>query len=155
MVKNSLASAGDTKTRVQSLGSIDPLEKEMAAHSSVLAGKSHGRRSLAGSSPWGHAPVFLLGNPTDGGAWRAPVHGVTKSQIRLSDRAHRNLTTLHLFDYCFCVRKPDKQWGFVFRAEGMDCPSKGLSDQLSVPRDSMMGDQPWRRGQAAGIVGSN
>ena len=26
-----------------------------------------------------------LGNPTDGGVWRAVVHGVTKSQTRLSD----------------------------------------------------------------------
>ena len=34
MVKNTLARAGDS---VQSLGWEDPLEKEMAAHSSVLA----------------------------------------------------------------------------------------------------------------------
>ena len=26
----------------------------MAAHSSILSGKSHGQRSLAGYSPWGH-----------------------------------------------------------------------------------------------------
>ena len=30
------------------------LEKEMAAHSSVLAWRIHGRRSLVGCSPWGH-----------------------------------------------------------------------------------------------------
>ena len=35
-------------------GQEDPLEKEMAAHSSILAGKSHGQRSLAGYSPWSH-----------------------------------------------------------------------------------------------------
>ena len=29
------------------------LEKEMATHSSTLAGKSHGGRSLVGYSPWG------------------------------------------------------------------------------------------------------
>ena len=29
-------------------------EVAMAAHSSTLAGKSHGRRSLVGYSPWGH-----------------------------------------------------------------------------------------------------
>ena len=29
-------------------GVEDPLEKEMATHSSILAGKSHGQRSLAG-----------------------------------------------------------------------------------------------------------
>ena len=41
------------ETGVQSLGQEDPLEKEMAAHSSILAGKSHGHRSLVGCSPWG------------------------------------------------------------------------------------------------------
>ena len=38
---------------VQSLGQEDPLEKEMATHSSILPGKSHGWRSLVGYSPWG------------------------------------------------------------------------------------------------------
>ena len=37
---------------VQSLGQEDPLEDEMAAHSSVFAGKSHGQRRLEGSSLW-------------------------------------------------------------------------------------------------------
>ena len=41
------------ETQVQSLGQEDPLEKEMATHSSILAGKSHGQRSLVGYSPWG------------------------------------------------------------------------------------------------------
>ena len=39
------------KTWVQFLGQEDPLEKEMATHYSVLAGKSRGQRSLAGYSP--------------------------------------------------------------------------------------------------------
>ena len=39
---------------VQSLGQEDALEKEMATHSSILAGKSHAQRSLVGYSPWGH-----------------------------------------------------------------------------------------------------
>ena len=39
MVKNPPASAGDLETQVQSLGQKDPLEKEMATHSSILAGK--------------------------------------------------------------------------------------------------------------------
>ena len=30
-----------------------PLEKGMAVHSSILAGESHGQRSLVGYSPWG------------------------------------------------------------------------------------------------------
>ena len=47
------------ETWVQSLGWEDPLEEGMAAHSAVLA-----RRI-----------------PMDRGAWRATVHGVTKSRI--------------------------------------------------------------------------
>ena len=53
MVKNSLADAGDKRdSEVQSLSWEDPLEKEMATHSSILAWKFHGWRSLAGYSPW-------------------------------------------------------------------------------------------------------
>ena len=50
------------ETWVQSLGQKDSLEKEMATHSSILAWR-------------------IL----SGGAWRATVHRVTKSQTRLSD----------------------------------------------------------------------
>ena len=39
------------ETRVQSLGQEDPLEKEMATHSSILAWELHGQRSLEGYSP--------------------------------------------------------------------------------------------------------
>ena len=43
------ASAAMRETRVRSLGQKDPLEKEMATHSSILVqGKSHGQRSLVG-----------------------------------------------------------------------------------------------------------
>ena len=42
------------ETQVQSLGQEDPLEKEMATHSSILPGKSNGQRSLKGYSTWGH-----------------------------------------------------------------------------------------------------
>ena len=51
------------ETRLQSLGRKDLLEKEMASHSSILAWK----------------------NPTDRGASWAAIHGVAKSQTRLSD----------------------------------------------------------------------
>ena len=42
------------ETRVQSLSWEDPLEKEMAAHSSILAWKIPWTQSLVGYSPWGH-----------------------------------------------------------------------------------------------------
>ena len=42
----------------------------------------------SGKSPGGGNGILLqysfLGNPTDGGVWWAAVHGVTKSQTRLS-----------------------------------------------------------------------
>ena len=40
-------------TWVRSLGQEDPLAKEMAIHSSILAWRSHGQRSLVGYSPRG------------------------------------------------------------------------------------------------------
>ena len=41
------------ETWVRSLGQEDPLKKEMAIHSSILAWKIHGLRILVGYSPWG------------------------------------------------------------------------------------------------------
>ena len=46
------------ETRVRSLGQEDPLEKEMATHSSILAWK----------------------NPMDRGVWQATAHGISRSQ---------------------------------------------------------------------------
>ena len=40
------------KTRVQYQGQEDPVEKEMAPHSSILPWEFYGWRSLAGYSPW-------------------------------------------------------------------------------------------------------
>ena len=51
------------ETLVQSLSWEDPLEKEMATHSSIPAWK----------------------NPTYAGAWWAIVHGVAKNQTQFSD----------------------------------------------------------------------
>ena len=51
------------ETQVQFLGQKDPLEKRMATHSSILA----------------------MENSMDKGAWRATVHGITKSRTRLSN----------------------------------------------------------------------
>ena len=73
-----------------------------------LPGKSHGRRSLVGCSPWGrtesdtterlrfHFSLSCIGggngnplqcscleNPRDGGAWWAAVHWVAQSRTRL------------------------------------------------------------------------
>ena len=77
----------------------------MAPHSSTLAWKIHGQRSLVGCSPWGrcesdtterlhfHFSLSFIGegngnplqyscleNPRDGGAWWAAVYGVAQSR---------------------------------------------------------------------------
>ena len=47
------------ETWVRSLVWEDPLEKEMATHSSILAWRIHGQRSLVGYSPWGHKELKM------------------------------------------------------------------------------------------------
>ena len=59
------------ETQLRSLGQEDPLEKEMATHSSILAGGSHGQRSLVGYSPWGHK------RDGDHGAFMGFLHGLS------------------------------------------------------------------------------
>ena len=83
-------------------------EKAVAPYSRLLPGKSHGRRSWVGCSPWDceesdtterlhfHFSLTCIGegngnplqcscleNPRDKGAWRAAVYGVAQSQTRL------------------------------------------------------------------------
>ena len=53
MVKNPPASAGDARDADSILGGEDPLQEGVAAHSSVLAWRIHGQRSLVVYSPWG------------------------------------------------------------------------------------------------------
>ena len=62
MVKNLPAMQ---ETWVQSLRQEDPLEKEMATHSSILPGEFHGQRSLVGYSPWGHKESNMAGQLID------------------------------------------------------------------------------------------
>ena len=46
------------ETQVQSLGREDPLEEEMATHSSILAWKMLWTESLVGHSSWDHRVVY-------------------------------------------------------------------------------------------------
>ena len=59
VVKNIPAKAGDIGMQLQSLGGEYPLKKEMATHSSILAGESHGWRSLAGYNLYGHKELDM------------------------------------------------------------------------------------------------
>ena len=90
----------------------------------LLPGKSHGRRSLVGCSPWGreesdtterlpfHFSLSCTGegngnplqcscmeNPRDGGAWWAAVYGVAQSQTRLKQHnsSSRQKASLEMF----------------------------------------------------------
>ena len=100
----------------------------------LLLGKSHGRRSLVGCSPWGleesdtterlHSHFSLsctgegngnplqcscLENPRDGGAWQAAVYGVAQSWTRLkwlsSSSMHLVQWTSKEADYQNLLRK--------------------------------------------------
>ena len=53
-IKNLPAIQETQESQFQSLGQEEPLEKDVVTHSGILPGKSHGRRSLVGYSPWGH-----------------------------------------------------------------------------------------------------
>ena len=65
------------ETWVPSLGREDPLEKEMATHSSIL-GEGNG-------NPLRYS---CLENPMDGGAWWATVHGSGCKELDTTDRLH-------------------------------------------------------------------
>ena len=86
------------------MGQEDSLVKGMATYSSVLAyripwtDEPGGLHTVYGVTIWGHKVKVKVGegtgtplqypcleNPMDGGAWWAAVHGVAKSQTRLSN----------------------------------------------------------------------
>ena len=50
VAKNLFANAGDIREAGSIPGSGDPLEEGMATHSSILAWRAHGQRSLVGYS---------------------------------------------------------------------------------------------------------
>ena len=87
----------------------------------LLPGKSHGRRSLVGCSPWGREELDMterlhfhfslscigagnanplqcscLANPRDGGAWWAAIYGVTQSRTRLKWLSSSSSTNLRV-----------------------------------------------------------
>ena len=60
MVKKLLATAGDLRDSVRSLGREDPLEESMAPTPVFLPRESHRQRSLVGYSPWGLKELDLI-----------------------------------------------------------------------------------------------
>ena len=96
----------------------------------LLPGKSHGRRSLVGCSPWGckesdvterlhcHFTLSCIGegngnplqcscleNPRDGGAWWAAISGVTQSWTRL-----KRLSSSSLYSRSWTSTRKVENW---------------------------------------------
>ena len=115
----------------------------MAPTPVLLPGKSHGRRSLVGCSPWGseesntteqlhfHFSLSCIGegngnplqcscleNPRDGGAWWAAVYGVTQSRTRLKRLSGNSTQAFKYFNNWF-------------------------SPALAVPLTLLPNHQPW------------
>ena len=90
----------------------------------LLPGKSHGRRSLVGCSPWGcedrterlpfHFSLSCIGegngnplqcscleNPRDGGAWWAAVYGVAQSRTRWKRLSSSSSSMLYYYNMSF------------------------------------------------------
>ena len=63
------------ETRVRSLGQEDPLEKEMATHSSILPWRIPGQRSREGYSPWGQKSQTQLSDFTFTFPFLSPIKG--------------------------------------------------------------------------------
>ena len=101
----------------------------------LLPGKSHGRRSLVGYSPWGRwgsdtterlhfhfslscigdgngnpLQCFCLENPRDGGAWWAAVYGVTQSRTRLKWLSLEKQNQKDVCEYIYRKRLIMKNW---------------------------------------------
>ena len=111
----------------------------------LLLGKSHGRRSLVGCSPWGRkesdmteqlhfhfSPLCIgegngnplqcscLENPRDGGVWWAAVYGVAQSRTRpkrLSSSSSRKMVVMNLF--------AGQQWRNRHREQTLDTGGGG------------------------------
>ena len=102
----------------------------------LLPGRSHGRRSLVGCSPWGRWELdtterlhfhfslscigegngnplqcFCLENPRDGGAWWAAVYGVAQSRTRLKRLSSSSSSRL---SFCAYTERRDFLCFFFF-----------------------------------------
>ena len=105
----------------------------------LLPGKSHGRRSLVGCSPWGreeldtterlhfHFSLSCIGegngnplqcpcleNPRDGGAWWAAVYRVAQSRTRLKRLSSSSSSSWHIVGTQFTLFPSCTKWVLRF-----------------------------------------
>ena len=112
MVKNLPAMQ---ETWVWSLGWEDPLEEGMATHSSILAWRIHGQRSLASYSPWGSQNQIRLSN--------SHTHTHTHTTEQLTHiHTHRRLSNTHTHT------RTHTPWGQQEAAEGSRLQAPLLAD---------------------------
>ena len=107
---------------VRSLDQEDPLEKEMATLSSILAW----RIREGNSAPLQYS---CLENPMDRGAWKAVVHGVAEGRTRLSD-----------FTFTFHFYALEKEMATHSNVLAWRIPGKGKPGGLPS-----LGSQSWTR----------
>ena len=96
VIKNLPAKAGDMRCGFDSWVRKIPLEKEMATHSSILAGKLHGQSNLVGYSPWGHKESDVTEHNTQAAAYAACLLLVNMKVSIFFFFTVRNSTALNL-----------------------------------------------------------
>ena len=120
----------------------------------LLPGKSHGRRSLVGCSPWGleesdtterldfHFSLSCIGegngnplqcscleNPRDGGAWWAAIYGVTQSRTQLKRLS--SSSSMGSFLVAGLVKNLPAMWETQVQSLDLeDSPGEGNSNPL-------------------------
>ena len=87
------------ETRVQSLGGDDPLEKEMATHSSILVWTIPWTEESDSYSPWGHKEV-RHNSMTELSVSLSLSHTHTHTHTHTRKRIHAELPGSSLLDNC-------------------------------------------------------
>ena len=111
------------ETWVQSLGSENPLEEGMATHSSILAWRI----------------------PMHRGDWWAAVHGVAKSQTRLSDSAQNSMTNI-ASQVVLVVKNPQANAGDVGDLGSIPGPERSSGGGHSHPPQNSCLENPMDKG---------
>ena len=87
--------------QVRSPGQEDPLEEEMATHSSLLAGKSHEQRSLQATIHWVKSQTQL--------STHVRTYTATSTHVYLDP--HKNLS--YMFDWAVISDTPDFKYFII------------------------------------------